>query len=103
MASPLKTALKHAIRQYLGIHKIMAAIDDLQANVSALDAKVDLLNGKNDVLISLVGTLRDQIAALQAAGGATVEQLEALSATITATMVKIDEQVAEDDAALTPP
>jgi len=102
MAS-LKTAFKHAARQFLGINKIMAAIDTLSAKVSEVDAAVQLANGKADALIQLVGDLRAQIVALQGAGGATVEQLEALAATLDGTLASIGGQVAEDDAALTPP
>lgn len=92
---------------------IMSAIDDLQAKVEQLttgaadlSAKVQASNDKADSLITLVGSLRDQLAAMQA-NGATPEQVAALTAqidgvlgTIGSTAAAADEQMAQDDAAL---
>lgn len=78
---------------------IMSALEDLQTKVDSLAATAEASNAKADTLITLVGSLKQQIADLQAAGGATPDQLAALGTQIQGVEDSLRAQISEDDAA----
>lgn len=104
------------IRELIHAHhsfkeKVMSDLDDLQASVAALTAKADEANAKTDLLIAkqadTAASLADvsaQLAALQASDPGTVshQQLADMKAAIDATIGKLTDEEAKEDAVLNP-
>jgi hypothetical protein len=75
---------------------IMTALSDLQDAVAAAVSNTD-------ILIGLTNTLKEQLDALAAAGGATPAELAALQATIVAETAKVTAAVTADSPPVAPP
>jgi septal ring factor EnvC (AmiA/AmiB activator) len=78
---------------------IMATKDEVVAELTNLKTEVENANTKADTLIALVGTLKKQIADLQASGGATPADLDGVLASIKDAEQSLKDQEAQDDAA----
>lgn len=78
---------------------LMATKDELSAELDALNTEVETANTKADTLITLVGDLKKQISDLQASGGATPTDLDALLAKVKTAEDSLKVQEAQDDAA----
>lgn len=87
----------------------MTAVEELNTKIDALEASAQAANDKADALIAgnaaistQVTDLQAQIAELQAAGNPTAEDLNAIGARVDTIKASLDEQIGQDDAALTP-
>lgn len=81
----------------------MTALDNIQASVAALTAQATENATKVDALLALNADISAQLAALQAAGGASADDLAALQIKIDADTAAIKGEDEKVDAALAPP
>jgi uncharacterized protein YaaQ len=79
--------------------RIMARIDEVQAAADAALTAVRAANGKTDRVIQALVDVRAQLAAFQ--GGADPERLNDVIATLNQAINEANEQMAQDDAAVT--
>lgn len=76
----------------------MSKIDEVQATADAALTAVRAANDKADRLITVLNEVRTQLAAMQ--GGADVERLNDVIATLNQAINEANEQGAQDDAAV---
>lgn len=93
-------------RLIMTLDELKAQVAALDANVTNLQAQVEEANGKTDQLIVVANTTKDALVALQNAGGATPAQLQEIADSLGTVVAKVQAatdslnvQDAETDAA----
>lgn len=82
---------------------ILAKVDTMSQQLDELNTKVDALTGKITTLEAGYDQVADALKALQAAGGASSEDLSGVIAKIDAITSGVDADIARNAAAPTPP